>query len=75
MRYILISESDLNYDVDAKEFETEREAVTFAEGMWASMSSHDKKHSTAFYVLESVNPDVDAEDHFDGNPVWEAKCE
>ena len=75
MRFVLIRESDLNDDIYVREFEDEREAVIYAEGMWAHMSSHDKKHSTAFYVLESVNPDVDAEDHFDGDTVWEAKYE
>ena len=31
------------------------------------------KYTERFYVLESVNPDEDADDHFDGNPIFTLK--
>ena len=33
------------------------------------MSDSDKKHTTAYYVLESVNPDVESDDHYDGDII------
>lgn len=39
---------------------------------WAHLCDHDKKCGYA-YVLKSINPDEDAEDHFDGDVVFDAK--
>ena len=57
-----------------EEFDTADEAVKAADHEWYMMTSSDKKSCDVFYVLESVNPDVEAEDHFDGDyvRVWKS---
>lgn len=30
-----------------------------------------EQEKNTVYVLESINPDEEAEDHFDGNPIWQ----
>jgi len=45
------------------------EALIDAEGQWHLLCKYDQEHTDNFYVLESANPDVDAENHLDGNPV------
>lgn len=67
MKYIIMDEK--NGDLFNREYETEKEAVEQAEKEWNSLSEHDKKQRTAYYVLESINPDEEAENHFDGNVV------
>lgn len=67
MKYIVI-DSRKN-DEFTKEFETADEAIAWAEYEWSRMTTHDKKDCAAYYVLESVNPDEDADDHLDGNPI------
>lgn len=52
-----------------EEFDSVEEAIKSAEHEWYMLSDNDKKKRDAFYVLESVNPDIDAEDHLDGDPV------
>jgi hypothetical protein len=36
---------------------------------WGQLTEHDQQHRTAFYVLESINPDEDAPDHYDGEII------
>ena len=71
MRFILIDQI-LNGDMFNKEFETKEEAIKKASSEWESLSDSDKKRRESFYVIESINPDEEAEDHFDGDIVWEA---
>lgn len=60
-------------DVFNKGFDDKDEALKRAKLEWESLSDYDKKKCTTFYVLESVNPDEDAEDHLDGNTVIQYK--
>jgi len=71
MRFILIDQI-LNGDMFNKEFATEEEAVLKAKSEWETFSDSDKERRESFYVIESVNPNEKAEDHFDGDIVWEA---
>ena len=68
MRYIIIDERKSG-DFFAEEFESKDEAIKTAEYDWNRRTEHDKKRTDSFYVLESVNPDEDADNHFDGNIV------
>ena len=68
MKYIVFDERK-NGQIFTEEFESKEEAIEFAEYDWDRRTSHDKKNTTAFYVLESANPDEDAEDHFDGDII------
>lgn len=67
MKYIVIDE--LKNDMFTNEYETKEKAVKVAGQEWGRLTESDKKRRVAFYVLESVNPDEDAENHFDGDVV------
>ena len=67
MKYIIMDYRD--GELFADEFNSAEEAIETAEAEWNNLSDHDKKHRTEFFVLESVNQNKDAEDHFDGNEV------
>ncbi len=71
-KYILMDETINNGDVFAREFDDVNKAISTGDKEWSCMTAHDKKHTSAFYVLESVNPDPDSENHFDGNyiKIW-----
>lgn len=66
MKYIM--EIEGGYDVDVREFENSDEALKEAEDFWRRTSEDDKK-TMKITVLESVNPDVNADNHYDGNPI------
>ena len=72
MRYIVIDERKSG-DFFTEEFESKDEAINSAKYEWNHRAEYDKKYTEAFYVLESVNPDEDADDHFDGNPIFTLK--
>lgn len=67
MKYIVIDE--LKNDMFTNEYETKEEAVKAADWEWGRLAESDKKRRVAFYVLESVNPDEDTIDHFDGDVI------
>jgi DNA primase catalytic subunit len=71
MKYILMQ--TFGIDTFTEEFETADKAIQAGKNEWARLSDTDRKNCAEFYVLESVNPDEDAEDHLDGNPIWDAK--
>lgn len=67
MKYLVIDDSE--NVIDVTEFENAKEAISYADHIWDCMLDDDKKSCKRFYILESVNPDEDAEDHFDGNII------
>ena len=67
MKYIFYYER--NHDAFPEEYNTKEEALERAAWKWSYLTTWEKKHTDAFYVLESVNPDEDAENHFDGDYV------
>ena len=67
MRYLVIDE--LKNEMYIEEFETETEAIKKADAEFNSLTPGDKKRRVAFYVLESVDPDPESVDHFDGDFV------
>jgi len=75
MKYIVIDErKDGTGDIFSVEFAELKPAIEEAGRQWGHLTAAEKEDREIF-VLESVNPDPDAEDHFDGNPVWEAEDE
>ena len=72
MRYIVFDERK-NGELFTEEFEDRDEAIKTAEYDWDRRTEYDKKRTDRFYVLESINPDEDADDHFDGNPIFTLK--
>lgn len=73
MEYVLIDEIR-NGDIFTNEFDDKDEAIKYARDEWSRMSDHDKARRGSYYVLESINPDEEAVDHLDGNPVWDGMC-
>ena len=71
MRYIVIDERKNDYFTE--EFDSKDSAINSAKYDWNRRTEHDKKDTERFYVLESANPDEDADDHFDGNPIFTLK--
>lgn len=67
MKYIIVDKT--NGDEFTKEFDNKEKAIKEAKIEWSYLSAHDREKTEAFYVLESVNPNEDAENHFDGNIV------
>ena len=68
MRYLVIDELK-HEEIFVEEFETETEAIKKADAEFDSLTPGDKKRRVAFYVLESVDPDPESDDHFDGDIV------
>ena len=69
MKYILFDKRD-DGQVFTEEFENKEEAVRRADITWERyITDNEKRHIVEFYVLESVNPDEDSENHWDGNYV------
>lgn len=64
MKYIIYEEK--NGDIFTEEFETEAEAIKRAEYIYDHLTDYDKKQRTAFYVIESADPDENSEQHLDG---------
>lgn len=67
MKYVVVDIKD--GDIFSTEMENASEAIKEAKRQWGYLTNRERKNRT-FYVLESVNPDEDAEDHFDGNVIW-----
>lgn len=70
MRYIYFFGNDNTEET--KESNNKEELIQLCKNDWAHLSYYDRKHNHA-YVLESVNPDEESEDHDDGDPVFNAK--
>lgn len=71
MKYIVMDERrDGTGDIFTAEFETLAEAVREAESQLTHLTAQEQKQRTV-YVLESANPDEEAEDHLDGWPRWQ----
>ena len=69
MKYILFDKRD-DGQIFTEEFENKEEAIRRADITWERyITDNEKRHIVEFYVLESVNSDEDAEDHWDGNYV------
>lgn len=71
MKYLVIDQR--KYDEFVEEFSTKEEAIAFADDEWERMVKADKDSTVAYYILESVNEDEEADDHFDGDIVKEYK--
>jgi len=69
MVYVLIDM--VGGDMFTEEFNDRAAALIAAKNTWEGLTAHDKKRREAFYVLESVNPDEEAENHFDGDVIVE----
>ena len=69
-KYIVIH--DINGDSFTTGFDKMEDAIAEAQMQWRYLTRNEKKKSH-IYVLESANPDVEADNHLDGNVVYEAE--
>jgi hypothetical protein len=71
MRYIVVDEPRNGVgDFFHQEFDNKSDAIKKAVLDVSYLTSREKKHRR-IYVLESVNSDEEAENHFDGDVIWE----
>lgn len=68
MKYVLIDMLK-NGDMFNKEFNEKAAAISAAQNTWSSLTEHDRKRRESFYVIESINPDAQSADHFDGDII------
>ena len=71
MQYIYMRED--NGDEVTKEFETQQEAISYGDLDWNKhLTDREREKAEFAYVIESKNPDEDADDHEDGDfvKVW-----
>lgn len=69
MTYIIID--DCGTDLFTKELDNQTEAIEMAKADFDRLTPADKKRRIGFYVLESVNPEEDAENHLDGTVIFD----
>ena len=67
MKYVLIDV--FNGDMFNEEFSDLEAAINKADYCWNHLTNSEKKKRTAFYVLDSANPDEEAMDHLDGDII------
>lgn len=67
MKYVVID--DCGSALYTTEHEIKEEAIRDAEIQLSRLTSTDRKRRETFLVLESVNPDEDAENHLDGHII------
>lgn len=67
MKYIIIT--GCKGSEWTEEHETKEQAIKAADKEYNHMNECDKKNTSYMYILESVNPDEDAPNHFDGDIV------
>lgn len=52
-----------------QEFNTKEEAIKVADYSWNHREEADRQATEYAYILESVNPDEETPDHFDGDII------
>jgi len=67
MKYIVVY--DTGTDCFTDEFNDKDEAIAFANMKWEHLTEMEKEKASEFYVLDSINPDEYADNHFDGTPI------
>lgn len=67
MKYVVVDATKTDWFTS--EFDNKKDAIKEADYQFDRLTEFDKKKRESFYVLESANPDEDADNHFDGNVV------
>ena len=72
MKYLVVYAKG---DEFVEEFDNKEEAFECADYQWSYLTRSEKRNCDAFYVLESANPNEDAENHMDGDVLREYTLE
>ena len=67
MKYVLID--DCQTDIYTEEFNDLEAAIKEGNNQFERLTKTDLKRRKAFFLLETVNPDPEAENHFDGDII------
>lgn len=67
MKYIVLDQRA--HEGFTKEFDSKEAAIAECRNQWNCLTAADKKDVEFFGVIESVNPDEEAENHMDGDVV------
>ena len=70
MKYLVVDELK-RMDTFIDEYNNKEEAIQAAKRDFDMLVDTDKKERMNFFVLESVNPDEEAENHWDGDIICE----
>ena len=74
MKYIIIDERKGHPEsFSSAETDDREHAIASAENQWYKYLTDRERAVRTIYVLESINPDEEAPDHFDGNVIWRAE--
>ena len=68
MKYVLCDQIK-NGDLFTEEFEDKAEAMKQAAGYWDHLTEADKNRRDGYFLIESANPDEEAENHLDGEVI------
>ena len=68
MKYLVIDRR--KYTEFVEEFDNKEEAIKYAKDDFCHMRKSDQEARSEYYVLESVNPDEDSENHYDGDVIY-----
>ena len=71
MKYLVIDSRICTESVE--EFDNKEEAIEYAKDDFDSMCKTALEKCLEYYVLESVNPDEDSENHYDGDVIYRLK--
>ena len=70
MKYIVIDQTKTDWFT--KEYNDRNAAIQACKDGFDRLTESDKRKREDYYVLESINPDEDADNHFDGTIVYKA---
>lgn len=70
MKYVVIDQTKTDWFTS--EYATKEEAIQACKDDFGRLTTTDRNKRVAFYVLESVNPDEDADNHLDGDVIYNA---
>ena len=71
MKYLVIDRRKC--DEFVHEFDSKEEAIDYAKYKFNHMCKSDQEACSKYYVLESVNPDEDAENHYNSDVIYRLK--
>ncbi|MBO7132264.1 hypothetical protein J6V85_03365 [Candidatus Saccharibacteria bacterium] len=70
MKYIVIDERKNGYgDMFSEEFDSLRKSINYANNQWYYWTEKEK-NERRLLIIESVNPDEEAENYFDGRIIF-----
>ena len=67
MKYIVMDNK--GGELFTEEFDSEEEAIVAAEYDWEHLTDKEMSEREEFFILKSINPDEEAENHLDGDVV------